>query len=280
MTIGEGIRTAEERLRVAGVDTPRLDSQVLAALVCGRDRSWVLAHPEAVLPEVFWELVDRRERREPLAYITGEREFYGRAFFVDQRVLIPRQETETLIEAALAFGGAAPRILDLGTGSGCLAVTLALEMAGAQVTALDASEDALAVARLNATRHGAVIEFINSWWMCRLPSQAQFDIILSNPPYVAHGEIHQPEVLHWEPSAALYAERAGMADYRQILEHAPDHLAPGGCLILEVGDHRWPDLDKLAKSLDYKLLDLRRDLSGAPRAATYCLNESPVIQQL
>jgi release factor glutamine methyltransferase len=271
MTIGEGIRTAEERLRVAGVDTPRLDSQVLAALVCGKTRSWVLAHPGTLLPEVFWDLIERRENREPLAYITGEREFYGRPFFVDRRVLIPRQETETVIASALAFGGSAPRILDLGTGSGCLAVTLALEMTGAQVTAVDASEDALAVARLNATRHGASIECVNSWWMSRLPAQAEFDMIVSNPPYVAHGEIHQPEVLHWEPAVALYSERSGMADYRQILEHAPDHLAPEGCLILEVGDHRWHDLEKLAKNLDYKLLDLRRDLSGAPRAATFGL---------
>jgi release factor glutamine methyltransferase len=184
-----------------------------------------------------------------VAYLVGEREFYGRGFRVSDAVLIPRPDTETLVEAALRWartdapaGGAALRIADVGTGSGCIAVTMACELPGAVVTASDVSDGALAVARDNAQRLGVAgrVTFLQGEWTAPLRARAPFDMLLSNPPYVSDVEMGElaVDVRNYEPRAALSAGADGMAAYAQLLAEAPGLLAPGGYVALEVDPRR------------------------------------------
>ncbi len=234
MTVGEWLPHAVARLEAAGVEAPRLEAQLLAAHVELRDRSWVLAHPEAPMAEHAAEgLLQRRESGEPLAYILGWREFYGRRFIVDRRVLIPRHETETLVEAALNFPGG--RVLDLCCGSGCVGLTLALERPDWRVVLSDVSRDALSVAERNSSNleAGAVLV------CCDLVGglSGPFDLVVSNPPYVGRSDALPREVVAFEPPLALYAEEGGLAVYRRMAAEMPRVMATGGVLLTEIGDH-------------------------------------------
>ena len=217
----------------------RIDALVLFQYATGLGRAWLIAHDQdPVSPEHladFELLAQRRRMGEPVAYIVGQREFYGRSFQVSPAVLIPRPETELLVELALERAPQQARILDLGSGSGCIPVTLKLERPDLQVTAVDISPTALAQARHNAQRLGADIRLIESDWFTALSGEV-FDLIVSNPPYI---EQHDPHLeqgdLRFEPRGALTDESDGLNHLRSIISRAPNHLVPHGWLLFEHG---------------------------------------------
>ena len=224
----------------------RLEARALAGLALGHDTAWLIAHePEPVpsrMEAAFAALLARRLAGEPVAYLRGEQEFFGRAFQVGPVVLIPRPETELLVETALATlpAGGAACVLDLGTGSGALALTLALERPAWEIHASDASPAALATAQLNARRLGAarVRFWAGDWWQA-VAGVKFFDMVLSNPPYVAEGDPHLAALTH-EPRMALVAPDGGRAALAAIIAGASAHLAPGGWLWLEHGWEQGP----------------------------------------
>jgi len=265
MTLGPWLATAEERLAEAGIESGRLEAQVLAGHILGVDRTWVLAHPEATLPEArAGALLARRIRREPLAYILGYREFYGRRFLVSPAVLIPRQETETLVEAAIALGSTPMAVLDLGTGSGILAVTLKLERPAWDVTALDVSLTALMVAQQNAEALGADVRFCLSDAFAAL-GERTFDLIVTNPPYIGVGEPLMPEVGQFEPSLALFAGPTGFSFYERLAAEGLRKLNGGGRMMMEVGHTQAADVANLFVEQGWVHFDTVADLSGTPR---------------
>lgn len=228
-----------------GVESARLEAQILLAHVMGCPRIELVArsHDEPTEAERarFKELINRRVEGWPVAYLVGRREFYLLAFEVSPAVLIPRPDTETLVLEALnrLKGQPSPAVLDLGTGSGCIAVSLAHQCPGARVTAVDISPDALAVARRNAEQHGVAdrVAFLGGDLFAPLPAGATFDLIVSNPPYIAPGELAglAPEVRDHEPRVALDGGPDGLAFYRRIAADAGRFLKPGGLLLVEVG---------------------------------------------
>ncbi len=267
MTLSRLIDRAAQTLAESGIETATLDAQVLAAHVLGKDRSFVLAHgaDDLDLPD-FDQLVGRRAAREPLAYIVGWREFYGRRFKVTPDVLVPRQETETLIDQVLA-PGTEQTVLDVGTGSGCIAVTLALEMPNAKVTAADVSEQALKVARSNAESLGANVQFQQSDLFAGLAGR-KFDLLVSNPPYVASGDELMPEVREHEPHIALFAGDDGLDFYRRLASEAPQAMKPGGQLVIELGDGAADAVQEVFLAAGWRQPTFAADLSGSKRVAT------------
>jgi release factor glutamine methyltransferase len=229
-----------------GIESPRLEAELLLAhaLACKRIDLLVRydEEPAAAVKASYRELVQRRADRWPTAYLVGTREFFLLPFVVSPAVLIPRPDTETLLMAALAELKTvdAPRVLDLGTGSGILAISVAHKQSTAYVTAADISPDALAIARQNAARHGvaARVRFVQGDLFTAVPEGEQFDAILSNPPYVTTSEwaTLDAEVRDHEPKLALDGGPDGLAFYRRIAVEAPRHLKPGGTLLLEIGD--------------------------------------------
>ncbi len=233
-------RTVAAALDAAAAAIGRTDARVLACHAWSRDRAWLAAHADDALPEplaaTLAGLVERRRLGVPVAYLVGTREFYGRDFAVGPAVLIPRPETETLVEAALARLGTHDEALDLGTGSGAIAVTLACERPGAHVTAIDISSEALALAQANARRHGARVEFLEGSWYAPVAGR-RFDVIVANPPYVAAGDPHLGQGdLRFEPQGALTDGSAdGLDSLRRLASGAPAHLKSGGWLLIEHG---------------------------------------------
>jgi len=231
MRIAQWLAEAKLRLARAEVASPSLEGQMLAAHALLVDRSFVLTHPDHEFPALAGEhLLRKRERHEPLAYILGWREFYGRRFKVAPGVLIPRQETETLVEAALDFlrslgssAGGGPSVFDLGTGSGCIAITIKLEEPPASVDAADISEKALEIARSNACELGADVRFEESDGLPRL--NREFDLIVSNPPYVAANERLPAEIADFEPREALVAGETGLEFLNGSLSEPPIFFA-------------------------------------------------------
>ena len=258
-----------EALRSAGIDPA--DAHVLLRTVLRVSDAHLAAHPEQQLTDSqradYLAWVERRRAGAPVAYLTGEREFYSLAFHVKPAVLIPRPETEFLVEAALErIPADVPlRVLDLATGSGCVAVTIARQRSRAMVTATDVSRDALAIARGNAARHGASIEFVESDWFAAL-SCRRFDLIVANPPYVAEGDPHLNEGdLRFEPRSALIAGTAGLDCIEVIVEQAPRHLAAGGWLLFEHGYDQGPCARALLAAGGYQEIVTLRDLAGMER---------------
>src|SRR5688572_22127080 len=228
-----------EMLRQPGV-TP-LDARVLLRAVLHVSDAHIAAHPEQRLTEVeergYLALIARRWAGEPVAYLAGEREFYSLEFRITPAVLIPRPETELLVDLALERvpPGRAARVLDLATGSGCVAVAIAKHRAQAPVTATDVSREALALARVNAERHGAAVELVESDWFGALAGR-RFDVIVANPPYVASDDHHMGEGdARFEPRHALVAGPSGYECLDTIIAQAPRHLVPGGWLVVEHG---------------------------------------------
>ena len=281
MNIREKINASRARLVAAGIDNGEAgrDANLLARHILGWDRAMVYAREteeaNAVFIERFDALTERRARREPVAYIRGEQEFWSRDFAVGPPVLIPRPESELIIEELLeCFPADLPHrpchILDIGTGSGCLAVTAAAEIPLARVTATDVSRAALEVARANAERHRVAdrITFIE----CAYVSHADgpFDFILANPPYVTELEYQNlaPEVREYEPAIALVAGDDGFRDIRQIVEIASKQLVPGGTALIEMG---YQHADAVADFImNFRSLNLRKisnDLQNIPRVA-------------
>jgi release factor glutamine methyltransferase len=258
---------AEARQRIAPAE-----ARLLMRHVLGRDAAWLAAHDsDALAPEqaqVYGDFVSRRAQGEPIAYLTGEREFYGRAFNVTLDVLIPRPETELLVELGIAklSGIDKPKILELGTGSGCIAISLACELPHATVTAIDISESALIVARANAAKHGTVIAFRHGDWLADVGES--YDLIVSNPPYVAAGDLHLGSGdLRYEPIGALASGGDGLDALRRIVSGAPHRLRPGGWLLLEHGYKQSESVLELLEAAGLSSIAARRDLAGIARVA-------------
>jgi len=233
-TIGAALTTARGRI-------PASEARLFLRDILGCTAAQISAYPERSLSADqalrFAELLERRVAGEPVAYLLGEREFYGRSFRVTPAVLIPRPETELIVELVLArlTPGAAPRILDLGTGSGALAVTLALEIPAAKVVAVDFSAAALLVAKANGAALGAQVRFIESDWFAALDATS-FDFIVSNPPYIAAGDPHLAQGdVRFEPPSALASGLVGMDDLGRIATSAAAFLTPDGWLMMEHG---------------------------------------------
>ena len=265
------MRVAEALLKAREV-MDAIDARVLLQYATGLDRAALIAHPERELtaPQAahFASLVSRRAQGEPIAYLTGTREFYGREFITTPAVLIPRPETEHLVDIALKSlaNQKAPRILDLGTGSGAIAITLALERPDAQVIAADISNEAQAIAEKNARRLNANVIFKQSNWYAALESQ-RFDLIVSNPPYIAAADPHLNQGdLRFEPHGALTDNSTdGMASLRAIMTQAPQHLAPGGWLWVEHGFDQAAACRCLLQQAGFESISSEKDLAGIER---------------
>jgi release factor glutamine methyltransferase len=237
-TMRDALATAVVRLAAAGVPEPRADAEVLLAHTLGADRTALVvraAEPlDAVAAARFEAAVLRRLAREPVAYITGEREFWSLPFHVDRRVLIPRPETETLVATALRLAPHAVDVLDVCTGSGAVAVTLARELAGATVVASDRFAPALAVAAENCLRLAPRVRLVQGDLLAPFRAGA-FDLLVANPPYCAAGTVVQAEVRDWEPATALDAGPDGLDVVRALVDDATRVLVPGGWLAVEIG---------------------------------------------
>jgi release factor glutamine methyltransferase len=265
------------------IDSPRLTAEVLLAHVLGLSRAQALARLEqkisAEAQAQFEALVARAATGEPLAYLTGTREFCGLEFVVDARVLVPRPETELLVDLAVRLqpGGRYQHILDVGTGSGCIAVTLAVKCPTARITAVDLSAEALAVARRNAERHamGDRIVFVQSDLLASREAalrHASFDLICANLPYVASDELRTLPVARHEPALALDGGPDGLALIRRLLTEAAQALAPGGRLVLEIGAGQGEAVVALARAVIPAVrVELHHDLAGLERLVAVIL---------
>ncbi len=274
LTVLEIIKRTTEFFEKRGVESARLNAELLLGHALGLKRMALYLQFERPLTEPELEkirpLVKRRGNREPLQYITGETEFAGLKLKVDARALIPRPETERLIELVQEHLAAAPAtILDLGTGSGALALALANLYPGAAVTAVDRSEPALALARENAAACGLAgrVRFVAADWFSGLAAGEQFQLIVANPPYLSDEETGAtaPEVKDFEPAMALSAGTNGAAALEHILAGARAHLAPGGLLACETGIAQHPHLLALAGSAGFSRTESLRDLTGRDR---------------
>jgi release factor glutamine methyltransferase len=286
LTIAEALREAAARLRAAGLAEPRREAGTLLAYALGRDSAFLITHADEALTAAqladFRARVERRAAGEPFQYIAGRQEFYGLEFEVTPDVLIPRPETELLVEKALELlkGTVAPLLCDVGTGSGCIAVTLLHERKNARGFALDLSPAALAVAARNAARHGVGerLKLLVSDCFEALRSdehgETRFDLIASNPPYIAESDIEglQKEVRDHEPRVALTPGGDGLSVIRRLVAEAPEFLKPGGYLLLEIGFDQHERVAALIDPAVWTLLDIHRDLQGIPRTVVLRLN--------
>lgn len=265
-------RTLAAALDEASEDIGRVDARVLACHLLGVGRAWLAANPMHLLTETqdaqLDSLVAQRALGYPVAYLVGTREFHGRDFAVGPAVLIPRPETETLVEATLARMAPAASAVDLGTGCGAIAVTLACERPQALVHATEACAESLAVARANAARHRARVEFTLGEWYAAIPGRC-FDFVVANPPYVAADDHHLREGdLRFEPRGALTDESANGLDSIRIIVHgAGRHLNPGGWLLFEHGYDQASACRELLEAAGFEDLVSLPDLAGIPRVA-------------
>jgi release factor glutamine methyltransferase len=280
MTLAEALNNAATMFTAAGISTARLDAEVLLRHTLNRDRAWLLAHFHDRLDDklrgIFERAVERRVQREPLQYITGKQEFWGLEFAVSPEVLIPRPETELIIETVLNSvrdKAQAYNLVDLCTGSGCIAVVLASELSEARVIATDKSPGALAVARENARTHNVLdrILFFEGDLTAPLDSldiDGQVDIIVSNPPYVRSGDYPalQPEVRDYEPGLALFAGPEGTEVHERIINAAIRYLKSNGLLIIEMGIGQAEALAvRVKENGKYRSFEILRDLAGIER---------------
>lgn len=246
-----------------------VDLYYLLAHAVGKSREFILAHPEyrvGLRSLIMWRRLKRRSLRGvPAAYLTGEKEFYGLVFRVNRHTLIPRPETELVVDEIIKRSPSS--LLDMGTGSGCIAVAAAHHLPSCRVTAVDISRRALSVAARNSMRlRGKSITFIRSDYFSTLPS-GRYEIIASNPPYVREGDVERlsPEVAAYEPSAALYGGKDGLYAYRRILGNARDYLTPAGVLVLEISPEISEAVQYMAKRYGYRIEQLARDLGSHER---------------
>ena len=268
---------AGARPRLTASPSAGLDAELLLAATLGRRRTWLHAWPESTLSpaeaERFDERITRRGAGEPIAYLLGEREFWSLAFAVSPDVLIPRPETEGLVRVVLDHlrtrAVAEPRVLDLGTGSGCVALALAHERPDADVTAVEAAGPTLEIAGANAARHGIVnVEFIEGSWFAPLGSR-RFDVIVSNPPYIATGDPHLAAGdIRFEPVSALDGGADGLDALREIAAGAPHHLAPGGLLAVEHGMDQGEAVAALFTHTGLTAIATHADCAGLARATS------------
>jgi release factor glutamine methyltransferase len=271
----------DESLTKAGLklgsvsDSAALDAEVLLCFVLKKERSYLRAWPEKNLNSeeqlAFESLVEQRFQGMPIAYLIGKREFWSREFKVNKDVLIPRADTELLIELSLAF---IPKdepyhVIDLGTGSGIIAITLAAERTNAAITAVDISKDALQIAKENAITYGLKNIFLKqSHWFTNI-EKTQFDLIVSNPPYVAKDDLHlQQGDLRFEPQHALIAANNGLSDILMITKTALDYLKPSGQLLIEHGCEQQQAVQGIFQQFRYRNIKTHRDLANLPRVTS------------
>jgi len=274
-SIAEVLKDASRMLEAAGVPEARRDAGSLLSFVLGKDRTFLISHAEDRVDDdsldQFREFVERRAAGEPLQYITGVQDFYGREFRVTPDVLIPRPETELLVEAALEVTKSdEPFICDVGTGSGCIAVTLLCEIPGARAVALDKSLAALEIAKLNATKQsvaGRAMFAVSDCFDGLISREYQFDLIVSNPPYVSEAALTglQREVRDHEPLVALSPGPDGLSVIRRLFRDAPAYLKPKGHMLMEIGFDQGEAVRSVVDESVWSLLELRPDLQGIPR---------------
>jgi release factor glutamine methyltransferase len=282
-TIGKILEWATSDFRARGIPSPRLDAEVLLAFAIGEGRvKLVVDRDRPLVPaelQRFRELVKRRRTSEPVAYLVGTREFYGRSFRVDRRVLVPRPDTEALVDVALArtaHVSMSLRGLDLCTGSGCVAISIARERPTVSVYATDISEDALTVARENALRLGAYnvsfarADLFEGLGQGLTSGRRTFDLVVANPPYVASAEIAElaPDVRDHEPRAALDGGADGLRLLRRIIEGAPRHLASNGTLAVEVGAGQAGEVEQLLRAGGWGDVWRAKDYGGIERVVS------------
>ncbi len=276
-TIAETLKQASAILRTNNIANDVLDAQTLLAHALGCDRTHLIVNYNQPLADEqqtnYQSLIARRASGEPLQYIVGQQEFFGLPFRVTPAVLIPRPETELLVEETIRLAQTlphahAPVIVDVGTGSGCIAIALARELENARIYATDLSADALAVARQNAALNGVAerIQFIQCDLLAGLPARLQADFIVSNPPYIATHEMAalQREVREWEPHAALTDNADGLSFYRRLLAETPQHLKSEGYLLCELGYQQAEVVTATVKE-GWSKHYLLNDLQGIPR---------------
>ncbi len=275
--VSSSLLQAAQILAAAGCDTPRLDAEVLLAHVLERDRAWLYAHPEyTLIPDRLGDyqaLIARRAQREPVAYLTGHKEFFGLDFVVTPGVLIPRPETERTVEIALQIleAGASSdsiAIADVGTGSGAIGIALALHVQAAHVFAVDVSAAALTTARRNAIRHGVAGRVDCLQGDLLAPLKGAFHLIVANLPYLSRADLATapPEVARWEPRLALQGGPDGLAAIRRLLAAAANRLHPAGALLAEIGAGQGADVLALAnRHFPRAMVEIARDYSGFDR---------------
>lgn len=268
-TVAEALREAARQLAETS-DTARLDVELLMAHALGVSRSdLLLRRMDDETPEAFHALVERRARHEPVAYILGRKEFYGREFLVAPGVLIPRMDSETTVAAALEACTGPARVLDCGIGSGALLLTVLAERPAAEGVGIDRSEGALATTSVNAARLGLAdrTQMLRRDW--NEPTWAddlgRFDLILANPPYVEDDAPIAPAVREWEPAGALFAGAEGLDAYRVLIPQLPQLLAENGVAVIEIGAAQADAVSEIAANIGFAA-ELHRDLAGRPRA--------------
>ena len=276
-SIAELVTEASRILRDGGVPDSRREAGSLLSFVLGKDRTFLISHAEDQVNDLMIdqlrEAVARRADGEPLQYITGTQDFYGREFRVTPDVLIPRPETELLVEAAMQMAGGAtatPFLCDVGTGSGCIALTLLCEMSGARALAVDKSESALEVAKLNArnlSMTDRAVFLVSDCFNALDTNQHQFDLIVSNPPYVSAKAVPglQREVRDHEPLIALSPGEDGLTVIRRLIADAPAFLKRGGHLLMEIGFDQGEAVQQLIDEDIWRLIEVRPDLQSIPR---------------
>jgi release factor glutamine methyltransferase len=277
-TIEDLVKWATDDFRARGIENPRLDAEVLVAWALGIDRVRIIIDGKRPLVESelsrLRELVKRRRAREPVAYLRGEREFYGRRFKVDKRVLIPRPDTETLVETGLdrtRHISMSMRALDLCTGSGCVAITLARQRPTSRVHATDLSADALAVAQENAIRLGAYsVSFSQGDLYAAVPPSCRFDLITANPPYIPSGDIDSlsADIRDFEPRVALDGGTDGLSVLLRIVEDAPRWLLSGGVLAVEVGAEEAREVARSFEGRGFRDVALTKDYGKIERVVS------------
>lgn len=270
------LKEAKDKLATSS-DSATLDAEVLMCKIIGKPRSYLRAWPEKTLNsaeiKTYWQICEQRQQGQPIAYIVGEKEFWSRDFNVTPDVLIPRPDTEILIELALKLlpEHQPAKIIDLGTGSGIIAITLAAERPLTDIIATDFSHAALNCARSNAAKHNVNnVRFIHSNWFTDIPD-SQVDLIISNPPYIAEDDAHlQQGDLRFEPLSALRAAEHGLGDIKIIATEARNYLNSGGNLLIEHGYDQELQVQAIFSDLNYHQIATHHDYAGQPRVTSGC----------
>lgn len=274
MNMKDALSFGMDRLEKAGIPDAKTDAFLLLEAVTGFRRADYLLRPEQELSssgeEQYIEYIRRRTEHEPCQYIIGSCGFYGLEFLVNEHVLIPRQDTEVLVEESLRFAEKNTEVLDLCTGSGAIAIALKANRPDLSVTAVDLSEGALAVARKNAEQNKTKIRFLESDLFEDLEPDARFDLIVSNPPYISEEEYEtlMPEVKDYEPELALKAGKEGLDIYRRLIREAPERLNPKGVLLVEIGFSQAEAVSELFREAGFSEIKVRKDLAGLDRVVT------------
>lgn len=281
MEINTALRYGSQLLKEAGVTCVSLEAKILLSSAMCASLEYLIANSEQKLTSLEYErfisLLERRIRHEPIAYITGYKEFYGREFYVNNSVLIPRPDTEILIDAALDLCkksgiGVVSEILELGTGSGCIVISLLLELPNVKATASDISRQALLVAEQNSKNYGTEkrLNLVESDWFANISAQ-KFDIIISNPPYIPINQAHlmAKETIIHEPRAALFADQDGLEAYYRIAKYGKDFLKDNGFVLLEVGFDQSAKVTEIFTNFGYNILSSYKDLSGYVRVLCF-----------